>query len=107
MNRKALFTIISLIGLWLPVDLPAQNTGNKITLNAKEMALVKALNQVERQSGYYKMNYSVDDLRGYHVTADIREATVPQAVERLIHGLPLHYAINGRLVVIRKQQRTV
>ncbi len=107
MNRKALFTIISLIGLWLPVDLPAQNTGNKITLNAKEMALVKALNQVERQSGYYKMNYSVDDLRGYHVTADIREATVPQAVEQLIHGLPLHYAINGRLVVIRKQQRTV
>ncbi len=56
--------------------------------------------EVERLSGYYRIQYVMTDVEPYTVTADLKDATIGQAISRLLDGTPLKYEINQRFVQV-------
>ncbi len=92
--------LLCLFGLCLQTQAIAQERDKKVSLTCKEEALPDALNRIERQSGYYKMNFNYDVLKVYKVTVTIRQKTVPEAVDILLQGLPFKKSINGKFIQI-------
>ena len=78
--------------------------GNKVSLRCKGMPLPTALNKVEQQSAYFKINYSYDDVSGHKVTTDIRKKEAPDAVKQLLEGLPLQSTVKGKFIQVKKGQ---
>lgn len=74
--------------------------GNLVSLTVDKEQLPAALNKVERQSGYYKINYDQNLLGKYSVSATIKEKTAPEAVEILIGKLPLKSTVKGKYITI-------
>ena len=79
--------------LFLMIATVAHAQGNKITLDVKNQALPSALNQVERQSCYYKINYDYSLLSKYKTTAKMQDKSAIEAVRILLGDLP--FADNG------------
>ena len=96
---RSVFLVLCLVA----VTFTASAQGRKVTLKLSEAALTSALRQVEQQSGYYKINYVQDDVRGYTVSADIRDAEAIDAVRSLLSGLPLKALANGRFIQISRE----
>jgi len=59
---------------------------------------------MERQSGYYKMNFNHDELNKFKVTAVIEQKTLPEAVDILIKNLPLTKTVNGKFILIHPEK---
>lgn len=76
--------------------------GNQISFSCREMALPTALQRVEEQSGYYKINYVYNDIKSYKVTTTIKKASAPHAVEQLLSGLPLSSSVDGKYININR-----
>ncbi len=77
--------------------------GNKVTLKCNDMPLPTALQQVEQQSGYYKINYNYGDLSKQKATADIRNAEALDAVRQLLKGLPYGATAKGKFIQINRE----
>lgn len=100
MNKgKCLSVMLLVLFLMVPLLMLAQ--GNKITLKLNQTPLSSALQQVERQSDYYKISYSTNELSAYKVTADIVDMEAPAAVNHLIQGLPLNATVKGRFITVK------
>ena len=102
---KKEISLKALVGLLLLLLLHATGAsaqGNKVTLKCNDMALPSALQQVEQQSGYYKMNYNYGDLSKHKTTADIRDAEALDAVRQLLKGLPYEATAKGKFIQINR-----
>ena len=63
MKKKAIESLlVALLSLVTGVAYAAGDKGKDISLKCRDMQLTEALRQVERQSGYYKINYNYDEL---------------------------------------------
>lgn len=80
----------------------AMAQGKKVTLHCSGMPLPAALNKVEQQSGYYKINYNYNDVSSHKVTADIKEKDAPEAVRLLLSGLPFQTTVKGKFIQINR-----
>ena len=76
--------------------------GNKVTLKCNGTALPTALQQVEQQSGYYKINFNYGDLSQYKATADVRDAEALEAVRQLLGSLPYEATAKGKFIQINR-----
>lgn len=69
MKRETSFIAQLYVFVWLLVlPIGAYAQGNKVSLKCSNMALTSALLEVEKQSGYYKINYNsggIVGLQGY------------------------------------------
>lgn len=92
--------------LFLTVATIALAQGKKISLKLNKVSLPSALNQVERQSGYYKINYDVNQVGKYKVSAEINQKEALDAVNVLLHNLPLSARLDGRYILIRSAKQT-
>ena len=92
--------------LFLLSTITAFAQGNKINLTANKVALPSALNQVERQSGYYKINYDYNQVNKYRVTAEIKNKSAIEAVNLLLAKLPFAAKVDGRYLQIKPQAST-
>lgn len=99
-REKAKRIAMSLLLLLFATFVQAQ--GNKITLNVTKEPLPSALNQVERQSGYFKINYDYNALTQYKVTAVVKHATAVEAVRTLIKNLPYTAKQDGRYIIVKR-----
>ena len=99
MKNNNLFALLSLC-LMITLGAKAQNKETLITLSVKGEPLPSALMKVERQSGYYKINFDYEAASRHKVTADIKQKTVPQAVEAMLKGLPFSSSVQGRIVKV-------
>lgn len=104
MSKKPVMNALLCL-LLLLTSLTANAQGKKVTINAKDMALTTALRQVEQQSGYYKINYPSTEVQRYKVTADVKNATAPEAVKTLLKGLPFESTVNGQFIQIKQSFR--
>lgn len=76
--------------------------GNLVSISLQDAPLTEALNMIERQSGYYKINHNSDDLSKYKVTASIENKEGREAVDCLIAGLPVKVKSKGRFLTVSK-----
>ena len=95
--------LLCLLTILAPARLLAQQQGKNVNLKCSNMPLPTALYKVEQQSDYYKMNFNSDDMKTYSVTADIKDAKAPAAVEQLLKGLPFASQVKGRIIQINRK----
>lgn len=95
--------LLCLLTILAPARLLAQQQGKNVNLKCCDMPLPTALYKVEQQSDYYKMNFNADDMKTYSVTADIKDAKAPAAVELLFKGLPFASQVKGRIIQINRK----
>lgn len=102
-KAKIMKTLLCLCMLLIPLGMSAQ--GKKVNINVKDASLSSALRQVEQQSGYYKINYPSAEVSRYKVTANVKNASAPQAVNELLQGLPFTSSVNGQFIQIKQSAR--
>ena len=106
MRKKAIESLLVIVlSLVVSVTYAAGDKGKDITLKCRDMQLTEALRQVERQSGYYKINYNYDELSKHKVTANIVKKPAPVAVDMLLNGLPFQAEVKDRFINITKEQK--
>ncbi len=72
----------------------------KISFQCNNEKLSVALQQVERLSDYYKIQFAYDDVENYKVTVHLKNVSVASAVSELLRKTKLQFEINGRFVQI-------
>ena len=100
MDRNYCFLFI-IIGLCFPAW--AQNNQDLIRYEAKQVLLSDALKVLENKSGTTVV-FTYDDVASYRVDASIYEKDVRDALDILLEGLPLHYTIKDKYVIISKNR---
>ena len=106
MKKKAIESLlVALLSLVTGVAYAAGDKGKDISLKCRDMQLTEALRQVERQSGYYKINYNYDELSKHKVTVNIVKKPAPVAVDMLLDGLPYQAEVNNKFINITKEQK--
>ncbi len=100
-NGKAwgLLFLCCLFSLTAAVAQPAEG-GKKITYQCENEKLSTALRQVERLSGYYKVQFAYEDVESYRVTTNLKEVSVDEAMSVLLKGTRLRYEVGGRFVYV-------
>ena len=69
--------------------------GKPITYQCENEPLSTALRQVERLSGYYKIQFAFEDVAPYKVSVKLENATVEQAVNQLLKSTKLLLDVDG------------
>ena len=106
-KNHSLLGMLRLVGLLMclfmlsPAHASAQkNAGTPITYKCENEKLSKALSEVERLSGYYRLQYISEDVSPYRVSGSFDKATVETVVTQLLKATPLRYSVNGRYIEI-------
>ncbi len=100
-RRKGIFAL--LLCLFLTANLAAQPSGSQgknITFRCENEKLHKALMEIERQSGYYRVQYVMEDVSPYTVSVNLKNANMDSAIKVLLRNTPLEYEFNDRFVQV-------
>ena len=82
---------------------PNPRESRKITYQCTNQPLHKALSEVERLSGYYRIQYVMADVEPYTVTVSMKNQTISQAVAQLLKSTPLKYEVSERFVQVDRE----
>lgn len=87
----------------MPVNISAQTTGTKlISCKCKGVKLSDALRAIERQSGYYRVQFTYSDVESFTADTDIKDLAAVDAVKLLIKGKPLECKVDGQFIYISR-----
>ena len=97
MKLAMLFTVIATTQVW------AVTYAQRVTLNATDISLASAVEQVKTQTGYDFF------LKGKHianerVSVDIKEADLRTAMDLLLEGLPLSWVLEDETIIIQSNR---
>src|SRR5574344_259637 len=97
-RKRVFLTFLGLL-LFVQVQTLAQNDG-KVTIQQKRTTVVDALRMVEKQSKM-SINYSDSELAGKVIHGiNLRNQSVPTALDAILKGTGFGYQIQGSYVVI-------
>lgn len=91
-----------------PVTAVAQTDGTvyeeekerSITYLCQDENLGTALKAIERQSGYYKIHFAVEDVKGLKTTLSLHNSTIDAAMQAALKGTGLKYEKKGRFIQV-------
>lgn len=72
----------------------------KISLECKHENLASVFRKIERISGYYRFQFSYNELKRYKAADNIHGKTVAEAVSMLLNGTPLKFSANKQYITI-------
>lgn len=103
--RKCTGLVYLLMALLLivPVITTQAQTTKKFSVTIQNEQLSTALNKISNASGY-KINYNTEDLQAYKVSAQLKNVTVTEALDKVLEGKPFSYQVNEEFITIRKTQ---
>lgn len=108
-KRHSLYRIALFLWCVLSVTFVYAQNEKTITTEFKETPLSSALKRVEKMSAY-KILFTYDDVQTYKVTASLKNATVKEALKKVLEGKPFTFSdvTNGKYisVVYQPQQKT-
>lgn len=88
----------------LSLQLVAQTVDKKISYQCKNEKLSTVFEQLERLSGYYRLQFAYSDIDKYTVSVDLKEVTIPRAVGILVEGKPLTYTVENQYIYVKSQR---
>ena len=84
------------------IAVSAQGLGKKISVSFKNTPLPTALKQIGKQSGV-RVEFAYEDVKGYKVSADLKQVDAEHAVKAVIGNRPLTYNIvGGKFIIVVK-----
>lgn len=81
----------------------AQDKEKKISLELKNEQLASALKKIEKAS-LYMITFNHEDVNPYRVTCTLQQATIQEALNKVLESKPLTYKINGRFITISQKK---
>ncbi len=105
-SRAKGFLIVLFLCLFSANALFAQKLthGARITYKCTDERLSTALNAVERLSGYYKLQFTSEDVELYRATVNLKSVTMDAALLELLKNTPLRYSVKDRFVRLFKPE---
>lgn len=100
MKTKLAFLLILLTLQFASVTAQTADSGKAITYSCKNEKMANALRKVERLSGYYKVQFALEDVSPYKVTMKVKDATVENTLRTLLQGTKLKYQVKGRFIQV-------
>lgn len=100
MKTKLAFLLILLTLQFASVTAQTAESGKAITYSCKNEKMANALRKVERLSGYYKVQFALEDVSPYKVTMKVKDATVENTLHTLLQGTKLKYQVKGRFIQV-------
>ncbi len=86
---------------FMSVSAQTSNNGDKtITYQCKSEKMANALRKVERLSGYYKIQFAIEDVSPYKVTVSVKNAKTEDAIKQMLQGTKLKYQVSGRFIQV-------
>jgi len=95
------FTVLFITIACLQVS--ARTFAQRITLKEKDAPLSKIINSIQQQSGY-QFFYKGDLPDEAKVSINVKNVTVPQAMDLALKNLPLVYTITDNVIVIKHKE---
>lgn len=92
--------------LIVPVVTAQAQTTKKFSVTIQNEQLPSALNKISKASGY-KINYNTEDLQKYKVSAQLKDVTVTEALDKVLEGKPFRYQVSKEFITIRRSQTQV
>lgn len=92
--------------LIVPVVTAQAQTTKKFSVTIQNEQLPSALNKISKASGY-KINYNTEDLQKYKVSAQLKDVTVTEALDKVLEGKPFRYQVSKEFITIRRAQAQV
>lgn len=92
--------------LIVPVVTTQAQTTKKFSVAIQNEQLPSALNKISKASGY-KINYNTEDLQKYKVSAQLKDVTVTEALDKVLEGKPFRYQVSKEFITIRRSQTQV
>ncbi|WP_439183838.1 TonB-dependent receptor [Carboxylicivirga taeanensis] len=92
-----------LLLLVFTLQVSAKSSAQKVQLNSKGQNLKTVLKELKKQTGYYIMYNEKDVDNNLKVDIDVNGATLEQALQEILEGLPLQYSIIDDYILIRKK----
>lgn len=105
--KRRVIMQIKLIALLLTVffiQVKADSVAQPLTLNAKNMAVEKIFQTIERQSKYVFF-YNDKDLHNLKASVSLKNAPIESVLRECFEGLPLTFKIVDNTVVVRKTEQ--
>ena len=101
---KKICTVMKLCFILLLVTIfsvSAKSTAQNVRLSMEKQSesLVKVLNELGEKSGY-EFFYNDDEVAGVKVSVSVKDATVPEILDRVLQGTLLGYHIVDNVIVI-------
>lgn len=104
-QKRGFLTFLSL--LLLTSTLAFAQSGNKITIQQKNITVVDALKTVEKQSKM-SINYSDSELKGKEIAnLNLQNVAVPAALDVILKGTGFAYQIQGNYIIITEKKPVV
>lgn len=100
MKTKIAFLLLFLSLQFVAVTAQTADKGNRITYSFKNEKMANVLRKVERLSGYYKVQFALEDVKPYKITAQVKDATVEDAIRTLLQGTKLKFQTKGRFIQV-------
>jgi TonB-linked SusC/RagA family outer membrane protein len=78
-----------------------QDSNKRLTVQFKNVSLIQALQEIEKQSGL-NFSYSENNLRSYGkpITFNLKEATLKQVLDKIFTGSVLIWSLKGDLILL-------
>ena len=76
------------------------NAKHLVNLECHNLRLADALRNLERSSGYYRLQFAYEDVERYMVSVKLKNASIDQAMKLLLKGTSLRHEVNGRYVQV-------
>lgn len=99
-RRNLTFLLFACLLSFNTVFAQSARESKNITYQCKNEKLSTALRQIERLSGYYKVQFAYEDVESYKVTVDLEKAGIVKVMNELLKETKLRYEVNGRFVQV-------
>ena len=103
MKTKIIYLLLAMMSVHFTLQAQTQK---EISIEFKDTPLPTALKKLEQLSGY-RVLFTYSDVENYQTTASFQEATITQAVEKVLEGKPLSYTQKGEeyIIIFKKENR--
>src|ERR1700761_9527303 len=94
-----LIMLLMVVGLLLAA---LSDNAQVVTLNMKKVPIQKVFTEISRQTNI-SIIYKESTLAGVPpVTVNVKDATVKDALDQCLQGLPLAYSVDGTTITIKR-----
>ena len=101
--KRVIFLL--LLTIWTVLPAGAQKAKGNITLSLQNEPMAAALRKVQQKSDY-KVNFVVEDVKPYTVTAEVKNASAVNAVKQIIGTKPFACSVNDKFITVKKVAQT-
>ena len=88
--------------LVMALALVCSDAWSQITLKEKKAPLEKVLADIEKQTKYVFL-YDPDELKMGAITVEVKNASLPETLEKIFKGLPIEFTVVGNNVLLKKK----